>query len=170
MAYSKSIRQKARALYVHSRQSLPAIAVQLDVGQATIGRWKSQSAAQGDDWDIARSAAIMASEGSDKLTAEAVEGFTIMFQATMEQIRNGEGDEALSPADRAKVMASLADSFNKMINAAGRASPTLSKLGIANEVLRYQAEFVHENFPDLHTAFMEMLEPFALKLAEVYTE
>ncbi|MGR3760904.1 DUF1804 family protein [Roseobacteraceae bacterium NS-SX3] len=167
MAYSKETRTKARSLYVHSRYSLPAIAVALDVSQGTIGRWKAAAAAQGDDWDIARSAATMAGEGFDKLVSEAVEGFTIMFQATMEQIQQA-GD--MQPSEKAKMMASLADSFNKMINSAGRASPNLSKLGIATEVLQRLADFVRGAFPAHQEAFLEILEPFGLELAKAYAQ
>lgn len=167
MAYSKETRTKARSLYVHSRYAMPAIAVALDVSQATIGRWKGDAARQGDDWDIARSAATMAGEGFDKLVSDAVEGFTIMFQATMEQIQQAVD---MQPADKAKMMASLADSFNKMINSAGRASPNLSKLGIATEVLQHLAEFVREQFPGHQEAFLEILEPFGLELAKAYAQ
>lgn len=165
MAYSKETRAKARALYVFSRYSLPTIAVSLDVAAGTIARWKADARGSGDDWDIARSAATMQGEGFDKLVSDAVEGFTVMFQATMEQIQQAED---MMPSDKAKMMASLADSFNKMINSAGRASPNLSKLGIATEVLQKLAEFIRENFPKHQDAFLEVLEPFGLEVAKAY--
>lgn len=165
MAYSKETRAKARSLYVHSRYSIPTIAVSLDVASGTISRWKSDARGHGDDWDIARSAATMQGEGFDKLVSDAVEGFTVMFQATMEQIQQAED---MQPADKAKMMASLADSFNKMINSAGRAAPNLSKLGIATEVLQKLAEFVRADFPVHQEAFLEILEPFGLEIAKAY--
>jgi transposase-like protein len=167
MAYSKETRTKARSLYVHSRLTVSAIAATLDVAQGTISRWKAEARNDGDDWDIARSAATIAGDGFDKLVSDAVEGFTIMFQATMKQIQQAEN---MQPADRAKMMASLADSFNKMINAAGRASPNLSKLGIATAVLQRLAEFVRKEFPLHREAFLEILEPFGLELAKAYAQ
>lgn len=167
MAYSKEIRTKARSLYVHSRYTLPTIAITLDVAGATISRWKVDAQAQGDDWDVARAAATMQGEGFDKLVADAVEGFTVMFQATMEQIQQAEN---MQPADKAKMMASLADSFNKMINSAGRASPSLSKLAIATDVLRKLAEFVRSDFIQHASAFEEILEPFGLEIAKAYAQ
>ncbi|MGH1577718.1 DUF1804 family protein [Planktotalea sp.] len=165
MAYSKQTRTKARALYVHSRLTIPAIAVNLDVAQGTVSRWKADARGYGDDWDIARSAATMEGEGFDKLVSDAVEGFTVMFQVTMEQIQQATD---MQPADKAKMMASLADSFNKMINSAGRAAPNLSKLGIATEVLQKLAEFVQGDFPKHQEAFLEILEPFGLEIAKAY--
>ena len=165
MAYSKETRGKARSLYVHSRYSIPTIAVSLDVASGTVSRWKADARGHGDDWDIARSAATMQGEGFDKLVSDAVEGFTVMFQATMEQIQQAED---MQPSDKAKMMASLADSFNKMINSAGRAAPNLSKLGVATEVLQKLAEFVRGEFPVHQEAFLEILEPFGLEIAKAY--
>lgn len=167
MAYSKETRTKARSLYVHSRFSIGVISATLDVAGGTITRWKMDSKVAGDDWDIARSAALMAGEGFDKMTSEAVEGFTVMFQATMDEIRD---EKDIKPSDKVKMMASLADAFNKIINAAGRASPNLSKLGIATKVLQMQAEFVQEHFPQHAVAFMEILEPFGFEVAREYSE
>ncbi len=166
MAYSKETRTKARTLYVHSRHTIPAISVALDVSTGTISRWKADARAGGDDWDIARSAATMQGEGFDKLVSDAVEGFTVMFQVTMEQIQDATD---MPPADKAKMMAALADSFNKMVNAAGRASPNLSKLAIANEVLRKLAAFIAKDFKHHWDAFEEILEPFGLEIAKAYS-
>ena len=167
MAHSRQTRATARSLYVHQRHALQTIALTLGVSTGTVSRWKTDARDKGDDWDIARAAATMADEGFDKLVADAVEGFTVMFQATMEQIQSEGG---LAPADKAKMMASLADSFNKMVNSAGRASPNLSRLGIATEVLQRLAEFVREQFPTHQDAFLDILEPFGLELAKAYAQ
>lgn len=167
MAYSKETRAQARSLYVHSRYSLPTISVTLDVATGTISRWKADARAQGDDWDIARSAATMQGEGFKKLVSDAVEGFTIMFQATVNQL---EQTEDMPPADKAKVMASLADSFSKTMNSAGRASPELSKLGIATDVLKRLGEFVRKEYPVHQDAFLEILEPFGMSLAKDFAQ
>jgi transposase-like protein len=165
MAHPKKKRTQARSLYVHSRYALSVIALQLDVSTATIARWKAAAREGGDDWDIARSADMMAGEGFEKMVSDAVEQFTVMFQATMDGIQD---DKDLKPGDKAKMMASLADSFNKMINSAGRAAPSLSKLGIATDVIQRLAAFVQSDFPGHNDAFLEILEPFGLELAQAY--
>ncbi len=167
MAYSKETRDKARGLFVSQRYAIPVIAVALNVAQGTVARWKAGAKSQGDDWDVARAAATMQGEGFDRVVAEAVEGFTVMFQATIEQIKQ---EENLSPAGKAKLMAALADSFQKMINAAGRASPKLSKLAIAMEILTMLSQFVREEFPQHGEAFEEMLTPFGHKVSGAFTK
>lgn len=167
MAHPKETKSKARALYVHSRYPLQTIATALDVSAVTVSRWKADARKKGDCWDMARSADTMAGEGFERLVSDAVEGFTIMFQVTMEQIRDAEN---MAPADKAKMMASLADSFNKMINSAGRAAPSLSKLGIATEVLSKLAEFIRSDFGEHQNAFLEILEPFGIEIAKAYSK
>lgn len=167
MAYSSNVRRQVRDLYIQKRATIPTISVMLDVPQGTLARWKADAKKDGDDWDMARAAAVMADDGFDAVVSAAVESFTIMFQTTMEQIQDA-GD--IEPATKVKLMASLSDAFNKMINAAGRASPSLSKLAIASEVLAKMADFIHEDFAEHAEAFVEILEPFGLLIAKEYTE
>lgn len=167
MAYSNEVRARARNLFVHSRMTIPAISITIDVPGSTVSRWKSDAKNGGDDWDIARSAATMSGDGFTSLVSEAVEDFTIMFQATMDQIKDARD---IAPGDKAKMMASLADSFNKMVNSAGKASPQLSKLGVATEVLKKLADFIRANFPHHGEAFIEILEPFGQSIAQDYAQ
>lgn len=167
MAYSKETRQKARNLYVHQRANLVTIAVTLDVPQGTLSRWKNDAKGRGDDWDIARSANLLGDAGFEKVVSEAVESFTVMFQATMQQVQD---EEDISALDKTKLMSSLADSFSKMTKAAGRASPELSRLAIASEVVQKLANFVRREFPHLAEDFLTVLEPFGLEIAKEFSE
>ncbi|MCY1707336.1 DUF1804 family protein [Pannonibacter sp. SL95] len=99
------------------------------------------------------------------MVASVVEDFVILFQATVEDVKSS---ETLQAADRVKLMASLSDAFNKMVSSAGRVAPKLSELGVANDVLSRLAEFVRIEFPQHSSAFVEILEPFGDRLAEVY--
>ena len=65
-------------------------------------------------------------------------------------------------------MASLSDAFNKMVASAGRVAPKISELGVANDVLQRQAEFIREFYPQHAAAFLEIIEPFGERLVEVY--
>ncbi|KQI67990.1 hypothetical protein AN189_13030 [Loktanella sp. 3ANDIMAR09] len=160
-------RAKARTMFVQSRLSLVVIAQQLGVSRATASRWKKAALQEGDDWDVARSAAVMAGQGHEKMVSDAVEGFAEMFQTTMSQLRT---NEDMKPEDRVKLMASLADAFNKMMGAAGRASPKLSALAVATDVIQRLADFIRERFPHHGQAFEEVLEPFALALSRDLSE
>ena len=167
MAHPKDTKHRARQKFVQDRQSLSVIALTLDVPEGTLRRWKADAAAQGDDWDVARSAEMMRGEGFESVVSAAVEDFTVMFQATMQALTD---NDALAPAERVKAMASLSDAFNKMIGAAGRASPRLSRLAIATDVLKRFAEFVHAEFPHHSAVFLDVLEPFGQELSRAYNE
>lgn len=167
MAHPKDKKHRARQAYVQNRQALPVIAISLDVPEGTLRRWKTDAAAAGDDWDVARSAQMMRGEGFEAVVSAAVEDFTVMFQATMEALRD---NDQMSPAERVKAMASLSDAFNKMIGAAGRASPRLSRLAIATDVIKRFAEFVQAEFPQHSSVFLDVLEPFGQELSKAYNE
>lgn len=165
MAHKASIRKQARNLYVYERQSFNAISAVIGVSASTIRRWKTQDAQAGDNWDLPRAAALMVGQTHDEMIAEAVEGFAVLYQASVKFINE---DSKLDAAERVKLMASLADSFSKMMTAAGKASPSLSKLAIAHEVITALAKFVHAQGKDspAATAFLELIEPFGEHLAK----
>jgi len=162
MAYGRATRAEARTLFVHSRLPVASVALKIGVPQATVSRWKSEARGDGDDWDIARSAATMAGEGFEAVISSAVEEFTVMFQTTMIGLKE---DPDLKHEDKAKLMASLADSFSKIVKAAGRASPKIAKLGVAIFVLKALAEFIKDRFPEHADAFQDVLEPFGVEIS-----
>lgn len=167
MAYSKKTQQKARNLYVHSHYNLSVISITLDVSNGTLARWKSNAQIGGDDWDIARSADMMSGEGFDKAVSKVIEDFMVMFQTAMDDIPN---EKDLKASEKVKILASLSDAFTKMISSAGKVAPNLSKLGIATQILKLQAEFIQQKFPQHATAFLEILEPFGIEVAKEYSE
>lgn len=165
MAHDADIKREARKRYIYERQALPTIALALTIPEATIRNWKRQARAAGDDWDAARSANVIAGEGLDRLVADVIQDYVTQHQATIEDLKNAEG---LSPLEKAKVLASLADSFNKTVSAAGRVSPKISELGVAMDVLKRFADFVARNHPQAAQVLLEVLEPFGAHLSEVY--
>ncbi len=167
MAHTKEQKASARNLYVNARQSATVIAVTIGVSPATIRRWKSDSKVSGDDWDLARAASSMIGEGFDSVVGEAVDHFVVMFQSTMSSIKD---NKEMAAPDRVKLMASLTDSFSKMMTSAGKSSPSLSKLGIATDVLKLLADYIREKFPQHSSAFLEIIEPFAEKLAQDFRQ
>lgn len=164
MAHDADTRREARKRYVYERQALPTIAIALGVSEASLRRWKRDAGARGDDWDVARSANTIAGEGLDKLVMEVVQDYVTVHQATIEDLRSAE----MSAAEKAKVLAGLADSFNKTVNAAGRVSPKISELGVAMDVLKRLGDFVGREFPAAAPALLEIIDPFGQHLAEVY--
>jgi hypothetical protein len=165
MAHEPDTRHEARRRYVHDRQALPTVAIALDVPEGTLRRWKRDAGLAGDDWDMARSASLIAGDGLEHLVGSVVQDYVIVHQATIEELKAA-GD--IAPLEKAKILASLADSFNKTVGAAGRVSPKISELGVAMDVLKRLGEFVAREHPSAVPALLEVLEPFGRTLGEVY--
>nr|WP_321482223.1 DUF1804 family protein [uncultured Cohaesibacter sp.] len=144
MAHKDEKRTDARRAYIRDQQSVPVIALSIGVSEATVRRWKRDAKQNGDNWDVARAAHMMAGEGLETVVSGVVEQFVTLFKATIEQLQD---DGNLSPEERVKAMASLSDAFNKMVASAGRVAPKISELGVANDVLQRQAEFIREFYP-----------------------
>jgi hypothetical protein len=165
MAHDEQTRRAARQRYVHERQTLPLIALALTVPERTIRRWKAEAGERGDNWDAARASSTIAGEGLEAVVASVIQDYVALHQATIEDLKTAEG---LAPIEKAKILAALADSFNKTVSAAGRVSPKISELGVAMDVLRRLADFVSRNHPDVAPALLEVLEPFGEQLGGVY--
>ncbi len=165
MSYSAEIKRRARRNYVFDRFAIPTISKTLNVPEVTLRRWKAAAKADGDDWDRARAANMVSGEGFESAALDLIERFVIQFQATINSL---EADDTIPPADRAKIMTSLGDSFNKTMASAGRIAPKISELSVASDVLRRMADFVKTHYPQHGDAFLEVLEPFGSHIAEVY--
>lgn len=166
MAHGADKKREARKAYVFQRQSMPTISLTLGVSVATLGRWKKDAKSRGDDWDVARSAHMIAGDGLEAVVAAVVEDFVVLFQASIEQLKN---DDQMPADHRVKHMAALSDAFNKMVAAAGRVSPKISELGVANDVIKRLAEFIRAHYPQHAAAFLEILEPFGDAIVEAYS-
>ena len=158
MAHTPEKRAIVRAAYVHEMQAIEDAAAKADVSERTASRWKADAKGAGDDWDKARAARSMAGEGFQSVIQAMLEDYVTIHQSTVRQIRDDPDITAMAKVD---MLSKLADAFTKTMGAAGRASPALSRLAVANEVLRLMGEFVRQKFPRFGAAFVEMLEPFA---------
>lgn len=165
MSSEKETRRKARSDYVYRRMTGATIALALNISQATFGRWKKAAKAAGDDWDIARSASIIAGEGIETVVSSVVEDFMIMAQSLLEEIKTGD----LTMEQKVKHLVALADAMTKMTASAGKLAPKISELGVAQDVMRHLLDFVRQNFPQHAAAILEIIEPFGERLAGLYT-
>ena len=145
---------------------MPTIALLVGVSAATLRRWKHSAKEEGDDWDVARSAHLIAGQGFEAVISAVVEDVVVLAQSTIEAIK---ADDNMPAESRVKLITSLSDSLNKMVSAAGRAAPKISELGVAQDVIQRLAVFVRENHAQHAIAFEEILEPFAVHLTDVYS-
>lgn len=165
MAHSDDTRRAVRAAFVFDQLGLEIAAVKNDVPVATARRWISEARKAGDDWEKARAAQMMAGGGVEAIARQTMAMFSQQAQATMLMLQS---DTALSPLDRAKAMASLADSFTKLVSANGRLMPETDKLAVAMDVVKRLREFIQADFPQHGGAFAEVLMPFGEEIARAY--
>jgi transposase-like protein len=166
VAYSADQKKQARERYIFKRQSPPSIALALGVPATTIRRWKREALKRSDDWDMARTSHLVGGQGLDAVVAATVEDFVMLAQATIEDIKNA-GDDGHDT--KVKQLVALADATSKMVAAAGRLSPKISELGIAQDVLARLSAFVSGKYPQHADAFLEILEPFGAEISNVYS-
>lgn len=164
MSSEQDKRRKARADYVYRRMTGATISMTLNISVATFGRWKKAAKESGDDWDVARTASIIAGEGIETVVSTVIEDFMIMAQSVLEEIKNGD----LRLDQKVKSLVALADAMTKMTTSAGKLAPKISELGVAQDVMQYLVEFVRENFPQHVAAILEIIEPFGESLARRY--
>ncbi|MBI3771425.1 MAG: DUF1804 family protein [Gammaproteobacteria bacterium] len=164
MAHPQEIRAVVRRAYIFERLSLDAAADKADVSYGTARKWKREAAETGDDWDKARAASRLAESGSSAVTAQLLEDFVLLFQTTVEQIRDG----AANPLAKAQALSQLADAYTKTMKAAGGGDAKLAKLAVALEVIEELAKFIREHYPHQLEAFAAILEPFGQRVSEVF--
>ncbi|WP_299165817.1 DUF1804 family protein [uncultured Tateyamaria sp.] len=153
-------RRKIRSDYVNRRMAATTIATIHKISASTVGRMKKAAKADGDDWDIARTATVIAGEGLDVVVSTVVEDFMILAQGLLEEVK----DEQVSNEDKIKHLINLSDATVKMTAAAARLAPKISELGVAQSVVQQLLEFVRENFPHHSNAILEIIEPFGDQL------
>ena len=91
-----------------------------------------------------------------------VNNFVVMFQSTMDSLQKAEN---MPPETKVDALASLSDAFAKTMKSAGAASPELSRLAIANDIIQLMGDFV---YPQHINAFIEILEPFGEEVSRNY--
>ncbi len=165
MAHSPETVQAVRGSYVFERLPLPVAAIKHGVSQGSAQAWKKKALDAGDDWDRARSAALMAAGGLGDATNQILEGFTLLFQTAIQKVHD---DKKLSAEDMVASLARLSDSYAKMLTSAGKSNPKISKLAIAMEVLNEEAVLIKAEFPDDVERFAKILDSLGPRICEVF--
>ena len=164
MAHPKEIRDKVRRSYVFDRLSLEIASSMHEVSYSTARRWKDDAAKNGDDWDKAQTAQMMAGGGIESAARQMLAGLITQYQATICELEVAE----IKAADKVAMLASLADAYNKTINASKRVLPETNELATAMGVVQKLAAFIKERYPGHIAAFAEVLGPFGEQLTEAY--
>nr|DAO43415.1 MAG TPA: Protein of unknown function (DUF1804) [Caudoviricetes sp.] len=165
MAYGLRQKNEVKKNYTNRMLPLTQAAKLANVPVSTARRWKSEAFARGEDWDELRAASAITSGGRDDLMKTIVNNFVVMFQSTMDSLQKAEN---MPPETKVDALASLSDAFAKTMKSAGAASPELSRLAIANDIIQLMGDFVREKYPQHINAFIEILEPFGEEVSRNY--
>ena len=149
---------------MRDRLPLEAAAERVGVSYSAAQAWKRKAKAEGQCWDKARAASRMSSGGLGDLTSQLLEDFAILFQTTVEQIRDAEVD----PIKKAEAISRLSDAYTKTMRAATKGAPEIGQLAMALEIIDMLARFVRAEFPEHAEALITVLEPFGQKVAQKY--
>lgn len=164
MAHPKELRDKVRRSFVFDRLSVEIAASLHGISYSTARRWKDDALAAGDNWEKAQAAQLMAGGGVESAARQMLAGMITQYQATIDQLETAE----INPADKVSMLASLADAYNKTINASKRVLPETNELAVAMGVVQRLAAFIKERHPDHIVTFAEILGPFGEELATAY--
>ena len=165
MAHATERRTQLRGLYVYKRLSMEAACGAMGLSKSTGNRWKYEAKARGDDWDAARAAVALGDESFSQLSRKLLEDYLVQHQAVIDM----RGADAEMPAaQRAQLLASMSDSFNKTMSSFKRLAPEINRHAIALDTLQRLATFTQQRFARHVPALLEMLEPFGEELARAY--
>ncbi len=157
MAHASDIKDRVRDAYVNSLLALSVAAASHGVPEGTARRWKAEASVNGDDWDLARTAARRAKGPVGEFTVDFVEEFSLQVAATFELLKSQ--GESLSLEQRTKTLSSLTDMMSKVMKASG-GNTNIARRTVAAEVIKKLAEFVSKRFPGFAPEFVEILQAF----------
>lgn len=165
MAYSDEVKRTLRSNYIYKGLSLKAVADSLNVPYETARNWKRRGESEGDNWDTARGAARISQNGVKALTADIIEDFTLLFKATIDELKKSENTP---PLQKASAIAQLSDAYQKTVKAAGASNPELSRFAVAMDVITLFSDFIKRDYPQHFDAFLEVIEPFGEVLSHEF--
>lgn len=87
MATDSDKKRQARSEFIYKRKTMAMIGLAVGVSANTVGRWKRVAAKNGDNWETARAAHMIAGQGLDAVITTVVEEFMIMAQSAIEELK-----------------------------------------------------------------------------------
>jgi erythromycin esterase-like protein len=98
------------------------------------------------------------------MTAELLEDLALLFQATVEEVRQSD-----APAlQKAEALSRMADAYTKTMKAAGTGDVRINRLTVALETIKTLGQFIAERFPEQLEPFVVILDQFDAHAAEVF--
>lgn len=162
VAHSSRKKGEVRSAYIFENLPLAQISLMQGISVATLRAWKKKACESGDDWDKLRAANLLAGEGMEAIARQTLSEYVVQHKAVMSEVLAAKD---MTAQQKTQALASIADSFNKMIAASKRVLPMSDELAIALRVIQLLTEFVRQKFPQHTQALLEILEPFTEEVA-----
>ena len=140
MAYKSELRDKARNFYA-SGLSIDLISKKLSIPKSTIQRWKRKEKGTPLDWDHLRYISTLSDQSIESLNQTILAKFLDMLDSTIQEVYESE----ISAQEKTKLLASLGDTFNKMISAMKKTTPEVAVADVALRVLEIVLSVVKED-------------------------
>jgi len=163
MAYPAETRAKLRALYIEG-MPLSGAAVTVGVPYETARDWKAKAGQKGDDWETARAAFRISERGVEDLNKLLVEDFARQVIVTTRELEAAQ----IAAADKAQLLAQLADAYAKFSRAFARVNPSYSGLSVALDTLKILADYLAANDKTALKALFPHLEEVGAILGKRY--
>lgn len=163
MAHSQDTRDKVRQLYVEG-MPLNGAAMTCGVSYDTARDWKAKAQAKGDDWDTARAAYRISGQGVDDLNKQLVEDFARQVITTTRELETAK----IPAANKAQLLAQLADAYAKFSKAFSRINPSFSGLSVALDTLKTLADHLKKHDASALRALQPHLEEVGAILGKRY--
>lgn len=164
MAYAQEDKDKVRKSYISDRLSLDSVASIHDIPYQTVQRWKKQAKKHGDDWDKIRAAQTLAGGEMEDTARELLTDLIIIFKNTADSVKSDD----IGSVTKVKLLASLADSYNKAMSANRKLMPVADKLAIAMTVMEMLGKYIQDTKPEAMPIFVEILVPFGEVLSKEF--
>jgi hypothetical protein len=150
MAHPQDIRDQVRQLYIEG-MPLSGAAISAGISYDSARGWKAAAQKKGDNWDTARAAFRISDQGIDSLNLQLVEDFARQVITTTRELEAAK----IPAADKAQLLAQLADAYAKFSKAFSRVNPSFSGLSVALDTLKTIAEHLRQKDP----AALRALQP-----------
>lgn len=164
MAYPKDKINKVRKSYIFDNLPLDKCAVLHGISYPTVQRWKKEARANGDDWDKVKSAQALAGGEIEEVARTLLTDLIIIFKNTTDSVKSDEIDSVT----KVKLLASLADSYNKSVSANKKLMPVTDKLAVAMTVMEMLGRYIQDTKPEAMAVFVEILVPFGELLSKEF--
>ena len=163
MAHSQETRDGVRSLYIEGMPLTGACATH-GVSYDTAREWKAAAKKKGDDWDTARAAYRISEQGIDDLNKQLVEDFARQVIATTRELE----ESKIPAADKALLLAQLADAYAKFSKAFARVNPAYSSLSVALDTFKTIADHLRMNDADALRALHPHIDDIGAILSKRY--